>query len=472
MSATIRPLILCGGSGTRLWPVSRDAMPKQFASLLGTRSTFQDTVLRVSGSSLFGRPLIIANRNHRFTIERQLKEIGVAADLLLEPVGRDSGPAIIAGALLIAEDDPETPVLVLAADHLVRDTPAFLETVRDGLASALQGSIVTHGIVPTHPSTAYGYIEAGDAIDVEARSVKRFVEKPDITTAARYILDGYFWNSGNFLFKASTLVLEYERLEPKTVDAVRAAVSNRSSDLDASVLDADHFGRAVKRSIDYAVMNHTTCAAIVKAKFDWSDIGTWDVLWAMGDKDENGNVLNGNAKQIGSASCLVQTDGLLTTLVGVRDLVVITTQDAVLVADKAHSADVKILVEQMKSEDRPEASEHPKVHRPWGWFQTLDLGKRFRVKRIVVYPSGRLSLQRHHHRAEHWVVVTGTAQITVGADKTILSENQSVYISLGEVHRLENPGMIDLELIEVQTGSYLGEDDIVRLEDVYNRVGA
>lgn len=470
MSIAIRPLIMCGGSGTRLWPVSREAMPKQFAPLLGERSTFQETVLRVSNHKLFGKPLIVANRGHRFTIERQLREIGVEADLLLEPFGQDSGPAIAAGAVLIGEENLETPILVLAADHLVRNVAKFHETVSDGLEAALKGHIVTHGIAPSHPATGYGYIEAGEKIDAKARLVKRFVEKPDAHAAADYVLQGYAWNSGNFLFKAGVLLAEYARLEPETMNAVRAAVSARTTDLGAFVLNAEAFGKTTKRSIDYAVMNHTKLAAVVAASFDWSDIGTWDALWEVGEKDGNGNVSRGNSKLIASSGCFVSTGSHLTTLIGVENLVVVTTQDAILVADKSRSAEVKTLVQEMKAEGRPEATEHPRVHRPWGWFQTLDLGARFRVKRIVVYPSGRLSLQKHHHRAEHWVVVSGTAEITVGDDKKILSENQSVYISLGQIHRLENPGMIDLELIEVQTGSYLGEDDIIRIEDVYNRV--
>jgi len=466
----IRPLIMCGGSGTRLWPVSRSSLPKQFAPLLGQRSTFQATIERVSDPTLFDRPLIVANHGHRFMIERQLREIGREADLLLEPFGRESGPAIAAGTLLLSETDPQTPVLVLAADHLVRDATAFRRTVRDGLPAALAGWIVTHGIVPTRPETGYGYVEAGEALDQNARMVRRFVEKPDVETATRYLLEGYFWNSGNFLFKAEALLAEYERLEPETIANIRAALDRRSVDLGAPVLDAESFGKATKRSIDYAVMNHTERAAVVKAGFDWSDIGSWDALWEVSERDDSGNATSGRTHVIDAENCLISSDGQMTALIGVKDLVVVATQDAVLVADKGRSAEVKHLVEQLRAAEVPEATDHPRTHRPWGWFQTLDLGQRFRVKRIVVYPGGRLSLQMHHHRAEHWVVVSGTAQITIGNEVKMLTENQSVYISLGETHRLENPGMIDLELIEVQTGSYLGEDDIVRIEDVYNRI--
>ncbi len=469
MSQIIRPLVMCGGSGTRLWPVSRDAFPKQFAPLIGARSSFQETMLRVSNPKLFGKPVIIANISHHFTIARQLKDIGIEADILLEPMAQDSGPAIAAGAAFIAEQEPDMLVLALAADHLVRNVVGFEASVADGIEAANTDKIVTFGIIPSMPATGYGYIEPGDEVAGKAKTVKRFVEKPDAQTAARYILDGYFWNSGNFLFKASTLLIEYERLEPDTVAHARAAVSHRGTDLAAFVLNKQEFSQTTKKSIDYAVMNHTKLAAVVEAGFDWSDIGTWDAMWSVGEKDEAGNVERGNTKLLDAKNCYVSTDGPLTTLIGVDNLVVVTTQDAILVADKSRSSDVKHLVEQMRAEKRIEATENPKVHRPWGWFQTRDLGARFRVKRIVVYPGGRLSLQKHHHRAEHWVVVTGTADVTVGETRKTLSENQSVYISLGDVHRLENPGLIDLEIIEVQTGSYLGEDDIIRIEDVYNR---
>ena len=472
MTVAIRPLIMCGGSGTRLWPVSREALPKQFAPLVGDRSTFQATIERVADRSLFGKPLIVANHAHRFMIERQLREIGIEADLLLEPFGRDSGPAIAAGAAFIAETNPETPVLVLAADHLVRDTAGFRATVAAGLPAALAGRIVTHCVVPTGPETGYGYIEAGEAIGEHARIVKRFVEKPDARTAADYVLKGFFWNSGNFLFKAEVLLSEYETFEPETIGAVREALARRSTDLGAPVLDADAFSKTVRRSIDYAVMNHTRLAAMVKATFDWSDIGSWEALSLVTPANDQGNVTNGRTKMLDAKNCFVSTSGQLTALIGVENLIVVATQDAILVTSKQRSGDVKTLVETMRQDGVSEATEHPRVHRPWGWFQTLDLGQRFRVKRIVVYPAGRLSLQMHHHRAEHWVVVSGTARITVGEDEKVLTENQSVYISLGQVHRLENPGLIDLELIEVQTGSYLGEDDIVRLEDVYNRVSS
>ncbi len=469
MSILVRPLIMCGGSGTRLWPVSRDATPKQFALLIGTRSTFQETMLRVSGNPIFGRPVIIANVAHRFTIERQLIDIGIEADILLEPFGRDSGPAIAAGAAFVAENNSEALLLVLAADHLVRDVAGFQQTVSDGIEAAVMGKIVTHGVRPSLPATGYGYIEAGDAIAGKAHIVKRFVEKPDAHTAAQYVLAGFFWNSGNFLFRADVMLAEYERLDSGTVAAAREAVAKRKPDHSVEFLDAEAFAKTTKQSIDYAVMNHTSLAAVVEATFDWSDIGSWDAMWDVSEKDDAGNAVRGNGKLLNSKNSYVSTDGPLTTLIGVSDLVVVATQDAILVANKNSSADVKVLVEQMRNEKRPEATENPKVHRPWGWFQTRDLGARFRVKRIVVYPQGRLSLQKHHHRAEHWVVVAGTADVTVGQTKKTLTENQSVYISLGEVHRLENPGLIDLEIIEVQTGSYLGEDDIIRLEDIYNR---
>ena len=465
MTDLIRPLIMCGGSGTRLWPVSRDSMPKQFSPLLGLQSTFQETVKRVSDATLFGKPLIVANVEHAFIIQRQLKEIGVEADLLLEPFGQDSAPAIVAGSLLIAESDPRTLVLVLAADHLVRDVAGFHKSVRDGVAAAKAGYIVTHGIVPTYPATGYGYIERGDPIDADAAAVKAFIEKPDAHNAARFVLAGYLWNSGNFLFKAETLLAEYGRFDPDSLSAATAAVQHRGGTLSAPVLNADDFRRTTKRSIDYAVMDRTALAANVKAAFDWSDVGTWDALWDVGEKDADGNVQSGNTKLLGSSENFVSSSGQLTTLIGVSKLIVVATQDAILIAAKDRSGEVKDLVNALKAEKRAEATQHPVIHRPWGWFQTLDVGARFKVRRVVVYPQGQQSMMMHHHRAEHWIIVKGTAEIIIGDRPQIVAENESVYIPLGHPHRLRNPGLIDLEIIEVQTGSYLNEHDIVRLED-------
>jgi mannose-1-phosphate guanylyltransferase/mannose-6-phosphate isomerase len=461
---------MCGGSGARLWPLSRESFPKQFAPLIGKNSTFQETVLRMADKAHFGRPLIVAAKRHRFMVERQLAEIGVEADILLEPMPRDSGPAIAAGAALIARDNPDQLVMVLAADHVVRDAPAFRQTVLAAASAAEQGYIVTFGIQPSLPATGYGYIERGEPIAAStALRVRRFVEKPDLATAQRYLLEGYLWNSGNFLFKASALLVEYGRFSPDSLAAIEEALDKAGSDLGAPVLDAVAFERAQKKSIDYQVMEKTDKAAVLPCSFGWSDIGTWDAMWEISDKDANANVAVGDVELIDTTNSYASTDGPLVGVVGMKDTVVVATRDAVLVCDKSRAGEVKTLVDKLRKAGVKQASDHERMYRPWGWYQTLELQGRFQVKRIVVYPGGRLSLQKHFHRAEHWVVVRGAAQVTVGDRVELLNENRSIYIPLGEVHRLENPGKIDTEIIEVQTGSYLGEDDIVRLEDVYNR---
>jgi mannose-1-phosphate guanylyltransferase/mannose-6-phosphate isomerase len=461
---------MCGGSGARLWPLSRESFPKQFAPLIGKNSTFQETVLRMADKAHFGRPLIVAAKRHRFMVERQLAEIGVEADILLEPMPRDSGPAIAAGAALIARDNPDQLVMVLAADHVVRDAPAFRQTVLAAASAAEQGYIVTFGIQPSLPATGYGYIEQGEPIaGSTALRVRRFVEKPDLATAQRYLLEGYLWNSGNFLFKASALLAEYGRFSPDSLSAIEEALDKAGSDLGAPVLDAVAFERAQKKSIDYQVMEKTDKAAVLPCSFGWSDIGTWDAMWEISDKDANANVAVGDVELIDTTNSYASTDGPLVGVVGMKDTVVVATRDAVLVCDKSRAGEVKTLVDKLRKAGIKQASDHERMYRPWGWYQTLELQGRFQVKRIVVYPGGRLSLQKHFHRAEHWVVVRGAAQVTVGDRIELLNENRSIYIPLGEVHRLENPGKIDTEIIEVQTGSYLGEDDIVRLEDVYNR---
>jgi mannose-1-phosphate guanylyltransferase / mannose-6-phosphate isomerase len=465
----IRPVILCGGSGTRLWPASRESFPKQFAPLIGERSTFQETLLRVAEDAQFSRPLIVTNQAHRFMAERQMAEIGVSGDLLLEPVARDSGPAIAAASLFAAMSDPDVILLVLAADHMMTRPDAFRAAVAAGLEAAKAGHIVTFGVTPTHPATGYGYIEAGTAVAGDARQVARFVEKPDAATAMDYIAKGYFWNSGNFLFAATTLIDEYERFAPEGLAAVRRAVKSAKPDLGQSVLDEAAFKTAPKLSIDYAVMEKTSRAAVVGGDFGWSDIGGWDALLAITKQDGDGNAANGDAIFTATSGSYVSSENQLVTLLGVKDIIVAATRDAVLVADKARAGEVKDLVASLKARGREEAVRHARVYRPWGWYQTLELYGRFQVKRIVVYPGGRLSLQTHMHRAEHWVVVKGTARVTVGDQVTSLTENQSTYIPLGAVHRLENPGRIDVEIIEVQTGSYLGEDDIIRIQDDYAR---
>ena len=419
---------------------------------------------------IFARPLIVTNKRHRFMVERQLAEIGVEADLLLEPMQRDSGPAIAAGCALIARDDPDALVMVLAADHLVRDAAKFRKTVAAGAEAARQGFIVTFGIEPTMPAIGYGYIEPGEAIaGGEVRKVRRFVEKPDAPTAQAYVAEGYLWNAGNFLFMAKTMLAEYAAFAPDSLAAVEAALAKSETDLGVPVLDAASFEQAQKKSIDYQVMEKTQRAAVIPGSFGWSDIGTWDALWDISDKNADGNVTVGEVVAVDSSNVYASTDGPLVGVVGMTDAVVVATRDAVLVCNKSRAGDVKLLVDKLKKQGAKQATDHARMYRPWGWYQTLELQGRFQVKRIVVYPGGRLSLQKHFHRAEHWVVVRGAAQITVGERVELLDENRSIYIPLGEVHRLENPGKIDVEIIEVQTGSYLGEDDIIRLEDVYNR---
>lgn len=466
---TLIPIILCGGSGTRLWPVSRDSFPKQFVPLLGTLSTFQATLKRVDDRALFGRPLIVTNEKFRFLAEEQAEAVGVAVDILMEPSPRDSAPAIAAAAHWVKQHHESALGLVLAADHMIADVQGFRESVKRALPAANAGKIVTFGVTPSHPSTAYGYIKPGDKVEGEARHIAIFLEKPDASRARDLVADGYVWNSGNFMFKPETMIEELERHAAQISACAATALQLASIDLGATLLNAEAFANAPKISIDYAVMQKTIHAAVVTASFDWSDIGTWGALWDASEHDERGNRATGNVALLDTTNSLVHSDDVLTTVAGLDNVVVVSTRDAVLVTNKENSGEVKILVEALKAKSQREASEHLKMYRPWGAYQRIDIGPRFHVKRITVKPGGRLSLQKHFHRSEHWVVVSGTAEVTIG-DKIIeLHENQSTYIPIGEVHRLANPGKVPLEVIEVQVGSYTGEDDIVRLEDVYGR---
>jgi mannose-1-phosphate guanylyltransferase / mannose-6-phosphate isomerase len=466
----IIPVLLAGGSGTRLWPVSRDAMPKQFLPLVGEHSTYQQALMRVADPELFGPPLVMTSSDFRFFARRQAEEIGVDATIVLEPERRDSAPAIAAAALLARARDAQAVVMTLAADHIILDDDLFREACRAGRDAALSGHIVTFGLKPTEPRTSYGYIRRGAALGVDGvAAVAAFVEKPDPATAARYVAEGYLWNSGNFLFSAETLIAELNRHEPGMVAAVTGAIAQASSDIGFLRLAAAPFAEAPKRSIDYAVMEKTDRAAVLEGRFRWSDIGSWDAVYAVSNRDSSGNALHGPAFARDARNCLVHAEERLTAVVGVDDLVVVTTADAVLVLPRARAEEVKDLVAGLKAKGRAEASDHRRVHRPWGHYEGVDMGERFQVKRIVVAPGSSLSLQRHMHRAEHWVVVRGTAAVTIGEAEKHVHENESVYIPIGAVHRLGNPGKIPLELIEVQTGSYLGEDDIVRLDDVYGR---
>jgi mannose-1-phosphate guanylyltransferase/mannose-6-phosphate isomerase len=469
--AKILPVVMCGGSGTRVWPESRESRPKQFNALIGERSTFQMIVGLLGDREIFDAPLVITNAAYRFLVAEQLEEIGAQATIVLEPTRRDSGPAVAVAASVAARSDPGTIVAVLAADHVFSDGEQFAKLCQEAGLAAAAGFIVTFGIKPDHPAIGYGYIRAGDPIDSagEARKVAAFVEKPDPEKAQKFVDDGYLWNSGNFVFRADVMLNELNRFEPEIASAAMAAVERAKSDLGFQVLDADSFAKAPKKSIDYAVMERTDKAAVIAADVGWSDVGLWSTIWRLSERDAHGNSLRGRAVALDCTNTLVRSSDQLTAVVGLDNVIVVTTQDAVLVADAKQSDKVKQLVDQLKAERRPEATEHKRAYRPWGYYQGVDAGARYQVKRIVVKPGGRLSLQKHFHRAEHWIVVRGTAEVTLDGDVRHIHENASIYLPIGCEHRLANPGKIDLELIEVQTGSYLGEDDIVRIEDVYNR---
>ena len=470
MVEKIIPVILCGGAGTRLWPASRESMPKQFMQLVGERSTFQMSVLRVADPATFDRPVVIAANDARFLIAEQLQEIGISADIILEPARRDSAAAVAVAAEVAARRNPEAVALIMAADHVVKDDKAFAAACLEAAAAARQGYVMTLGIEPTEPHTGYGYIKTGAPVGgTGAMVVARFVEKPDLATAQRYVTEGYLWNSGNFLFKAGAMQAELERYQPAVLAAAREALDKAASDLDFIRLDEIAFAAAPKISIDYAVMERTEKAGVVPVSCGWSDVGTWGSVWQASEQDGNGNATRGRVKLMGTRNSLVQSTDTLTTVVGLVDVVVITTQDAVLVTSKSRSGEVKELVSQLQAEHVEEATQHRRMHRPWGWYQRIEIGPRFQVKRIQVKPGARLSLQKHMHRAEHWVVVHGTAEVTVDDRVWLMHENEAAYLPIGCTHRLVNPGKIPLEIIEVQVGSYTGEDDIIRIEDVYGR---
>lgn len=469
MVELIVPIVMCGGAGTRLWPASRENRPKQFLPLFGQQSTFQQTIARVSDPKLFAKPVIITNALYRFLVADQLSEIGIEADILLEPERRDSGPAIAAGAAYAIARGDDSIVVALAADHLVTDVEGFVAACAKAAAVARKGWIVTFGVHPDRPATEYGYIHQGSELGDGAYSVATFVEKPDLDTARRYVADGYLWNSGNFVFRASTLLEEYSRFDTETSNAVRAAVAAAGNDIGFVTLDREAFSNARPDSFDYAVMEKTERAAVVPAAFGWSDVGSWHAVWELSERDSEGNAFRGSAAFLESRGSYVASEKALVALFGVENLVVVASEDAVLVANRDDTNGIKRLVQELKRTAPAVTVDHIRSHRPWGDYQLLDNGARYQVKRIVVKKGARLSLQYHNHRAEHWVVVRGTAKVTIGDQVKTLHENESIYIPIGTMHRLENPGKIDLELIEVQTGSYLGEDDIVRVEDDYRR---
>jgi mannose-1-phosphate guanylyltransferase/mannose-6-phosphate isomerase len=467
MTEPIIPLVMCGGAGTRLWPASREGRPKQFLSLFGPRSTFQETIRRVGDPKIFGRPIIVTNHQYRFLVAEQLSAIGVDADILLEPHRRDSGPAIVAGAIHALRRGGAPIVLALAADHVVTDADAFVAACLTARTAAEEGYVVTFGVTPERPATEYGYIRRGKKLVDGVFVAEKFVEKPDETRARSYVADGYLWNSGNFIFSARALLDEYGGFDPTSAAAVTAAVEGAGSDLGFVTLKPDDFRRATAKSIDYAVLEKTSRAAVVPVSYGWSDVGSWHTVWELTDKDAAGNA--GAALFLDSKDSYAASDKAQVSLCGVENMVVVATEDAVLVANRRSMNSMRLLVNRLKEVAPKIIEDHLRVHRPWGYYHSLDDGPRYQVKRIMVKPGGRLSLQLHHHRAEHWVVVHGTARVTLGDDIKMVHENESIYIPMGSPHRLENPGKIDLELIEVQTGSYLGEDDIVRIEDDYRR---
>ena len=465
----LQPVLLSGGSGTRLWPLSREAYPKQFLPLAGDDTMLQATWLRVAGIA-GAAPIVVANEEHRFLVAEQLRQVGApTAAILLEPLGRNTAPAIAAAALQATIDGADPLLLVLPSDHVIVKADAFRGAVRAASAAAEQGALVTFGIVPAAPETGFGYIQAADAEIAGVRRVARFVEKPDIATARSYLADGgYYWNSGMFLFRASRYLQELERFRPDVLVATRQAFERAKRDGDFIRLDKDAFAACPADSIDYAVMERTDAAAVLPVDIGWSDLGSWAALWDVATRDADGNATIGDVIAVDSRNSYVHGRRLV-ALVGVDDLVVVDTDDAVLVARKDRVQDVKDVVARLKHEHRSQAALHREVHRPWGSYDSVDVGARFQVKRIKVKPGARLSLQSHTQRAEHWIVVSGTARVTRDNDVFELHANQSTYIPIGARHRLENPGTQMLELIEVQSGDYLGEDDIVRYDDVYGR---
>ena len=473
MAAKIHPVILSGGSGTRLWPQSRTSYPKQFLKLVSDQSLLQETARRVSDAGIFAPPLMICNEEHRFLVAEQLREIGIQPrDIVLEPVARNTAPAVAAAANILSAEDKNALMLVLPSDHIIEDEVMFRSAIKTAAEAAADGALVTFGIKPTRPETGYGYIAGGDWLGTRERclSVENFVEKPDLPTAEGYLKNGgYYWNSGMFLFSAGAFLAECDAFEPEIRKGVEAAIDGAERDLDFLRLAAEPFTALPAESIDYAVMEHTSRAAVVPADIGWNDVGSWASLWEIGDKDASGNVIKGDALAIDSRSSFISSDGPLVTVLGVEGLAVIATMDAVLVLPLDRTQDVKTVIDKLKAERRDESSLHPRVYRPWGFYQTVHEGDRFQVKRITVNAGAALSLQRHHHRAENWVVVNGVAEVTKDDDTFILHENESVYLPPMAIHRLVNPGKVPLNLIEVQSGSYLGEDDIERFEDVYGR---
>ena len=467
----ILPIILSGGAGTRLWPMSRELYPKQLLPLAGDKTMLQETISRLDGLADIENPLIVCNDAHRFMVAEQIRQLDKQAHaIILEPCGRNTAPAVAIAALYAQNLKTDPVLLILPADHLIKDISRFHKAVQSGVTAAEQGSLVTFGVVPTQPETGYGYIRADQSANSSVYPVAEFVEKPDMETAKSYLASGdYYWNSGMFMFRASRYLEELELYQPEMLAACQNAYTHMLGDLDFQRLDETAFAASPADSIDYAVMEKTDRAVVIPLAAGWNDIGAWSALWDVHPHDSDGNVLIGDVLTESANNCYLHAGHRLLAAVGVEDLVVVETADAILVAQRDQVQNVKAIVTQLKQQDRTEANLHRRVNRPWGAYEGVDAGERFQVKRITVNPGASLSLQKHHHRAEHWIVVKGTAKVTCGDNILLLSENQSTYIPLGEVHRLENPGQIPLEIIEVQSGSYLGEDDIIRLEDAYGR---
>jgi mannose-1-phosphate guanylyltransferase/mannose-6-phosphate isomerase len=462
------PVVLSGGSGSRLWPVSRASFPKQLWPLISDRTMLQETALRAVGDD-FAPPVVVCNQEHRFLIAEQLREVGLdGARLLLEPFGRNSAPAIAAAALLVAETAPDAVLWMMAADAAIIRTDALTEALARAVQAARAGLIVTFGMRPVRPETGYGYIETGDPIEGldGVHAIARFVEKPNAARAAELLASGtHLWNSGMYVFEARILIEEMGRHAPEVLAAAREAVGRRAEDLDFLRLDPDAFARAPDISIDYAIAERTSRAAVVPADLGWSDVGSWDALWDISAKDDRGNVGVGDVLLEHAENCYVRSDGIVTAVVGVQDIITVVTEDAVLVTHRDRAQDVKRVVERLRDAGRPEALSHNRAYRPWGFYESLIRGDRFQVNRIVVNPGQRMSMQKHFHRAEHWVVVAGTALVTRDGEDELVRENESIYLPIGTTHRMANPGRIPLTLIEVQSGAYIGGDDIIRIAD-------
>lgn len=466
----LTPVLLSGGVGSRLWPVSREAHPKQFQPLAGELSMLQETLRRTSGLDE-SAPVVVCNEEHRFMVAEQLRQVDLdAGALILEPVGRNTAPAVALAALYAAAEDPDALLLVLPADHVIQDVAAFVAAVGKAVPLAQQGRMMTFGVVPSSPETGYGYIKCGESLAADLFDLERFVEKPDAATASEYVASGnYLWNSGMFLLSAAVYLEELGKHAPEILDCCRAAMEAANRDLDFIRPEPALFDSCPSDSIDYAVMEKTDRGAVVSLDCGWSDVGAWSALWDVSERDEQGNASRGDVILDNCSDSYFYSDSRLLAATGVQGLVVVETADAVLVADRDKVQDVKRIVNRLKEQDRPEVSLHRRVYRPWGSYESLVTSDRFQVKRIIVDPGQRLSLQMHHHRAEHWIVVSGTAEVTCGDKVFMLAEDESTYIPLGTRHRLANPGRIPLELIEVQSGTYLGEDDIVRFDDEYGR---